>query len=68
MLLGVGPAGTARRNIRPRSKADRGGRGNGVNVLSYATNREPKYKLDLPQLANVGRPRRSAGPSSISPR
>ncbi len=24
----------------------------GVNVLSYATNREPKYKLDLPQLAD----------------
>ena len=23
----------------------------GVNVLAYATNREPKYKLDLPQLA-----------------
>ena len=26
----------------------------GVNVLAYATNREPKYKLDLPQLAGVG--------------
>jgi hypothetical protein len=25
----------------------------GVNVLSYATNREPKYKLDLPQLAET---------------
>ena len=27
-------------------------RGMGVNVLSYATNREPKFKLDLPQLAD----------------
>ena len=26
----------------------------GVNVLAYATNREPKYKLDLPQLAGLG--------------
>ena len=26
----------------------------GVNVLAYATNRDPKYKLDLPQLAGVG--------------
>ena len=26
----------------------------GVNVLSYATNREPKYKLDVPQLAGRG--------------
>jgi Domain of unknown function (DUF4159) len=28
----------------------------GVNVLAYATNREPKYKLDLPQLATRGAP------------
>ncbi|HVU89666.1 MAG TPA: DUF4159 domain-containing protein [Pirellulales bacterium] len=26
----------------------------GVNVLAYATNRDPKYKLDLPQLAGAG--------------
>ena len=26
----------------------------GVNVLAYATNRDPKYKLDLPQLVGVG--------------
>jgi hypothetical protein len=26
----------------------------GVNLLAYATNRDPKYKLDLPQLAGVG--------------
>ncbi len=29
-------------------------RGIGVNVLAYATNREPKFKLDLPQLADRG--------------
>jgi len=31
----------------------------GVNVLAYATNREPKFKLDLPQLAD------SAPPDSV---
>jgi len=28
----------------------------GVNVLAYATNREPKYKLDVPDLAVAGGP------------
>ena len=28
----------------------------GINVLAYATNREPKYKLDLPDLASAGGP------------
>ena len=27
----------------------------GVNVLAYATNRDPKYKLDLPLLAGIGK-------------
>ena len=39
-------------------------RGIGVNVLAYATNREPKYKLDLPQLADRG-PQDSIGRAKL---
>ncbi len=31
-----------------------GAKKQGVNVLAYATNREPKFKLELPQLAGLG--------------
>ena len=59
VLLGASAAGPrnwcARRNfpaeIQGRMAA---ARAIGVNVLAYATNREPKYKLDLPQLADRG--------------
>ena len=49
------PDRIAKRNTPPRwrRKID-AAKKIGVNVLAYATNRDPKYKLDLPQLAGVG--------------